>query len=545
MVSIPQIRAAGKLMKKELDMMDAIYADESYTLEDVADEYRQDERAAPSTEPRPRNIFRLNTGSGLTAAEEHHYRQFISDAHTVVDDTEVSIPADDSSAADGRLKAAVEEVQGAVANFVTTAELFLAVEKSEALFVAADIPGAAERIREAESAVAPALRLFGRKYCIQKGVKLFGYHVCRIFTGDDPAKKFVAAMRTATNFGEVIARRAITHQKDVTVADAARIHEWRTLSRARRILVARLIETSTADDPSLKFAVEAIVRSRLRFLGCAASKGDEAAKRTSREIIKTCCRSVRRAALKFIAQNGLEKNPAVAPLACFCLDPDEAETRKEVLAGDGKAVPSAAMTGDVWCRVVTHTGGKEEQKRLISSCDVQIYPGDDSAAIRVAAGTKTSFLATIPDEECLPLGHVRTRKLAIAAMKAVRSGGKTDTIAIHKFPDAALKKDPVIQNAVAAALRRNRRKVLLLPSSDWRGPLIEREGPATTKVVGKEYYPPDWEILTEKAERNEPDEEESDSPGELEALLTEERSFPTFRQLRWAFQALCSEHQNE
>eukprot|EP00392_Amoebophrya_sp_AT5.2_P009725 g9753.t1 len=173
---VEEIRKAGNQLRDEIQQVDRIYDDETYSIDDVDSKHLNPTAAAERNgRSRTKNVFRLPGRTPLSESEETHTTRFISDAHTVVDDTEISIPTNDEATSDGRLREAVREVQNAVETFVQTAEVFLAVDKCDAMFVAADDQTAADRIRAAEKHLAGALQLFGRPVKMSRGIKLFGH----------------------------------------------------------------------------------------------------------------------------------------------------------------------------------------------------------------------------------------------------------------------------------------------------------------------------------------------------------------------------------
>eukprot|EP00392_Amoebophrya_sp_AT5.2_P007694 g7709.t1 len=300
-----QIQAAEQKLRDELQLLRQIFASEEYTCEDVA----RHNLAAPTlaaaqvSPPRPRNIFRLAGVAELSPEEEERMQRFVTDAHGVVDDTEITIPFEQQNVADGKLRAVVSPILRAVEDYAEISELFLAADKCEAVFL-----GAAESpekdFAEAAQAVGPVLGLFGRRIVVKKFIKLFGQIICQEVSGPTADAKFVAAVRQQILFGGAMATKICQAATNLTSSQVQEVHSWLTTARCRHLLVDRLVATGSDKDAVLINVLEQINISRLKLLGCSTQLRRAAKGKSVKVTLRKLCRTVRRAALNHIAQCG-------------------------------------------------------------------------------------------------------------------------------------------------------------------------------------------------------------------------------------------------
>eukprot|EP00392_Amoebophrya_sp_AT5.2_P014782 g14943.t1 len=198
-----------------------------------------------------------------------------------------------------------------------------------------------EPLSAEEQQIAEFTQLFGRQIKLQKQIKLFGYPISNVSGGAAERRALNNAIRIGIFFAEAILGRVLRKRrgKKVTPAEVVQLHQWLTISKIQHLLAAGLVRTGAQADSATREVIQQIMIGRLRVFGVSAELAASAKDLLTAPLLITLKRTVRRAALKWIATTGNTTATVFIQHACFGLSEEEAEDRRKVLQSSATPVP--------------------------------------------------------------------------------------------------------------------------------------------------------------------------------------------------------------
>eukprot|EP00392_Amoebophrya_sp_AT5.2_P014963 g15145.t1 len=275
---------------------------------------------------------------------------------------------------------------------------------------------------------------------------------------------------------------------------------------------------------------------------------DRAKAETVTGTIRKLCRSVRKAALNFVAQHGVEKNKVLHKYCVLGLDQDESDARRQLLTGEARAEPDARLGPHILDRIEFRNS---DHKEVDTRIQVTVSRSKDGDAIREAAGARTKYAASIPDGELMPESHQQNIRYQVAAMRAAAAGGKSDRVKIFDFSMRTCDRSPVVRKALMKALSGNSRR-LLLRLCPRTIPVDDSPELKLVQFKYEHYFPPAWEEGWTRGAPGEESEDEDEGEGEgdqlvreLSELIEANTTFSSYRQLHNAFAEIGKHHDKD
>ncbi|CAD7922815.1 unnamed protein product [Amoebophrya sp. A120] len=435
-----------------------------------------------------------------------------------IDDTEIRFAFTRQDLQSGLFRRLVALISRIIEHLCETAELFLAVEKCEAVVVncaSTGEEGASSLSKEETTEIRRSLTVFGKEFKLKAALKLFGFPIA-----EDIATQYCKQIRSAMFLARGICVEAWKGR--ATASHFTSVPQWVTFAKIRHLLAAltqvseetatavmeaaalvclEMIGVSNSLFSKLQDAVERRAGQRVSaadfFFGFfARTPIREAVERTARKAVaKEAC------ALGYIASNAMDS-------ALTGLDIEEQRRRKKLWSN--KELRIAALPRRSKCELLETVGklpaiSYDKQNQTEQNSLSIIIAKIGRAAVRygkTASGKwkmEEKLVVSLPDEDVYPrIGRAIQVGYQVAAGRLLETSVSREnvSIAVYSWSKGAEDENGLVSEATAKAITTVcAERIAFLAQKEPAAQVLQlaRSEVETTWKTHDEIYPPAWD----------------------------------------------------